>query len=279
LELIVVLFEKKNVKRFFEKNFKVLRDAKVKLYLLDNGDNKDVIPEGLEKVYIKNENNYGYGKSINIAENLVKEDYFLVSNDDVIFEKDFFRKIEKKMEVYRKENYAIIGFNIFSNNSFRKGIQKTFYNPFVILYHFSFLPFMFSIFDRKCRGYLGVWEGMHFYKSSKEVFGVNGSLMLVNKNTFERIGKFDTEFFLTYEETDLFIRIKKKGYKIFYDKELKAFHEHNISASNDSSKYSYRSMDHFLNKHYGKTIAKCLKVYITIFLFLKKMIKLKYEKG
>lgn len=274
MEIIVVLFERKNVVQFFEKNLNILKDGKVKLLLVDNGDNKNFLPEGLEKVYIKNEKNYGYGKSINIAADLIKEDYFLVSNDDIVLEKYFFRKLEKKIEMYRKKNYAIVGFNIFSNTSFRKGIQKTAYNPFVILYHFSFLPFIFSIFDRKSKGYLGVWEGMHFYKSSKEVFGVNGSLMLINKYAFEKIGKFDPEFFLTYEETDLFLKMKKKGYKIFYDKELKAFHEHNISASKDSLNYSYNSMDHFLKKHYGKFIAKFIKFYLKIFLFFKKMIKL-----
>ncbi|MEO0288665.1 MAG: glycosyltransferase [candidate division WOR-3 bacterium] len=274
LNLIVVLFKRKNAEQFFIHNYKILKGGNVKLILVDNGDNESVIPKGLETTYVKNQENYGYGKSVNIASSFVETDYFLVSNDDIIFEREFFKKLEWKIKEYKEKGYSIVGFNIFSNVSFRKGIQKKCYDPFVILYHFSFLPFILSLFDKKSNGYLGVWEGIHFYKSSKEVCGVNGSLMLIEKKSFEKVGKFDPGFFLTYEETDLFLRFRKQGFKIFYESELKAFHKHNLSASRESLNYSFKSMDYFLEKHYGQKIKKLINIYLKIFLFFKKMVKL-----
>lgn len=275
LNLIVVLFKKENAENFFIHNYKILKDSDIKLILIDNGDNKDVVPKDLKTIYIKNEKNYGYGKSINIAYSFVESDFFLVSNDDIIFEKKFFYKLEQRIKKYREKKYSLIGFNIYSNVSFRKGIQKKCYDPFVVIYHFSFLPFVLSLFDKKSNGYLGVWEGVHFYKSSKEVCGVNGSLMLIKRESFEKSGKFDSRFFLTYEETDLFLRFRKLKFNIFYESELNAFHKHNLSASAESLNYSFKSMDYFLQKHYGKNIKNFVKIYIKIFLFFRKMIKLK----
>ncbi|MEO0237769.1 MAG: glycosyltransferase [candidate division WOR-3 bacterium] len=275
LNLIVVLFKRKNAEQFFTHNYKILKEDNIKLILIDNGDNENVIPKDLKKVYIKNPENYGYGKSINIGSSFVETDYFLISNDDIIFEKEYFKKLEHKIKEYREKSYSIVGFNIYSNISFRKGIQKKCYDPFVILYHFSFLPFILSLFDRKSNGYLGVWEGIHFYKGSKEVCGVNGSLMLIEKKSFERVGKFDPGFFLTYEETDLFLRFKKQNFKIFYESKLKAFHKHNLSASKESLNYSFKSMDYFLEKHYGKKVRRFINIYLKLFLFLKRMLQLK----
>ncbi|MEJ5307726.1 MAG: glycosyltransferase [candidate division WOR-3 bacterium] len=274
LNLIVVLFKRENAEQFFLHNYRILKENNIKLVLVDNGDNEKIVPNGLTIMYIKNKENYGYGRSINIASTFVETDYFLISNDDIIFEKEFFKKLEQRINEYREKNYAIVGFNIYSNVSFRKGIQKKSYDPFVIFYHFSFLPFILSLFDKKSNGYLGVWEGIHFYKSSKEVYGVNGSLMLVKKESFEKVGKFDPGFFLTYEETDLFLRLKKQSFKIFYESKLKAFHKHNLSATKESLNYSFKSMDYFLEKHYGKKVKNFVNIYLKIFLFLKKMVKL-----
>lgn len=274
LNLIVVLFKRKNAEQFFINNFNILREGNIKLILVDNGDNVDLVPKDLKTIYIKNEKNYGYGKSINIASSFIESDYFLVSNDDIIFEREFFKKLEQKIGEYREKNYSLVGFNIYSNVSFKKGIQKKSYDPFVIIYHFSFLPFMLSLFDKKSNGYLGVWEGIHLYKSSKEVCGVNGSLMLIKKESFEKVGKFDPHFFLTYEETDLFLRFKKKNFKIFYESKLTAFHKHHLSASKESLIYSFKSMDYFLEKHYGKSVKNFINIYLKIFLFFKKMVKL-----
>ncbi len=277
LNLIVVLYEKKKAEKFFHNNYFIFKNSGVSLLIVDNGENKEYIPKDLNFFYIKTSQNTGYGKAVNLAFKYVESDYFLISNDDIIFEKNFFSKLLKKLNFYRENEFKLVGFNVFSNKSFKKGIQRKYYDYFVILYHFSFLPFFLSIFEKNNNGYVGVWEGIHFYKSSKEVYGVNGALMLVEKKSFEGVKMFDENYFLTYEETDLFIRFKKRNYKIYYDSSLKILHDHSISASKESTRYSFSSMDYFLKKNYGKKIGFLVKIYLKIFLFLKGLLKLKTE--
>ena len=45
-----------------------------------------------------------------------------------------------------------------------------------------------------------------------EIDSIHGSCMFINKIKFIKIGKFDENFFLYFEETEYCYRAKKKGY-------------------------------------------------------------------
>jgi GT2 family glycosyltransferase len=50
----------------------------------------------------------------------------------------------------------------------------------------------------------------------EEVFGLTGACFLVPSKLFLELGGFDNRFFLFFEETDLFLRIRKTGFKIIF---------------------------------------------------------------
>jgi len=58
----------------------------------------------------------------------------------------------------------------------------------------------------------------------RDVFFVFGSAIMVRRNVFERIGGFQEQFFLGYEEIDLCWRIWISGFKVKYVPQIIGFH-------------------------------------------------------
>ncbi|MBU2632432.1 glycosyltransferase family 2 protein [Patescibacteria group bacterium] len=54
------------------------------------------------------------------------------------------------------------------------------------------------------------------YNKAEEIGFASGCCMLIRRAVLEKVGLFDDNFFLYYEDADLNLRIKKAGYKIYY---------------------------------------------------------------
>jgi hypothetical protein len=57
-----------------------------------------------------------------------------------------------------------------------------------------------------------------------EVDWVPGTFTIVRKTTLDDIGTFDERFFMYYEETDLCLRVRKAGWKIFFIPDAEVMH-------------------------------------------------------
>jgi len=57
---------------------------------------------------------------------------------------------------------------------------------------------------------------------SGKIDSIHGSCMFINKENFEKIGKFDENFFLYFEETEYCYRAKKNGYISYQINDIKA---------------------------------------------------------
>lgn len=278
LRIVTVFYSKENAAEFCGKNCPSIEASGIKLTVVDNGDNKEYAKRIKNAEYIKNSCNKGYGYALNRGVEKSNEDFILLVNDDIRLSDKFLSGIVQRLNMYEKNKYSLIGFRVFSGASNKSGIHETAYNPMIILYHFSPVPFILSLFS-KSNGYFGAGERMHSSLASKEVKGVNGSILLINREVFNRAGGFDEEYFLTYEETDLFIKLLKMGYKIFYDSSLKVYHKHTLTSGDESLKYSFKSMMHFLKKHYGVFCAELVYLWIFSFLSMKRIFTLKRKGG
>lgn len=52
-----------------------------------------------------------------------------------------------------------------------------------------------------------------------------GCVWMVKREVFEKIGNFDPEYFIPYEDSDLCLRVRKSGYKIYCYSLAKAWHQ------------------------------------------------------
>ena len=109
-----------------------------------------------------------------------------------------------------------------------------------------------------------------------ENYDGEGATMLINVKKINKL-KFDENFFLYYEETDLFFKCKKNNYKVFIINNLKIKHKRSssISYNNNNLQFFMKwhfmwSMFYFYRKNYNFLYA-LKKTYLLI---CKDLIKL-----
>lgn len=87
-----------------------------------------------------------------------------------------------------------------------------------------------------------------------EVERVTGCAMMVSRSVFERVGLFDPDYFLYYEDVDLCVRAAKAGFKSYCVQPAKVWHKESSStgATRGSALHAYyhtRNRLLFLHKH------------------------------
>jgi N-acetylglucosaminyl-diphospho-decaprenol L-rhamnosyltransferase len=77
--------------------------------------------------------------------------------------------------------------------------------------------------------------------SEREVDWVSGACMLVRRNAFEQVGRFDEGFFLYAEELDLTTRLRGAGWTVLYTPELEILHEGAVSTGRSARMHRMHS--------------------------------------
>lgn len=111
------------------------------------------------------------------------------------------------------------------------------------------------------------------YNNPIKVDVISGSQMFVRKEAFNKIGGFDTNFFLYCEEEDLAIRMHNNNYDVYLLPDAKNLHYGGASspASYDIRKEFYISFLYFYRKHYGFIKAEILKLLLFIRIIRKSL--------
>lgn len=101
--------------------------------------------------------------------------------------------------------------------------------------------------------------------ASKEIFEtdwVSGGAMMVRRSIFEKIGGFDENFFMYFEDVDFCLRAKKQGALVAVNPKARIFHESGKSFESEREKKAlyYASQDHYARKHSGRIGAGLVKL-------------------
>ncbi len=91
---------------------------------------------------------------------------------------------------------------------------------------------------------------------------VSGGAMMIRKNLFLELGGFDENYFLYFEDVDLCLQARKKGWKVVIHSKAKIFHKSGQSFSDNrvKKKHYYQSQSHYIKKNFGSFWAVVLKV-------------------
>ena len=99
-----------------------------------------------------------------------------------------------------------------------------------------------------------------FFNQTGEVLSVSGSCSILRKEVSEKIGIFDPEYGIGYEDLDLALRAWMGGYRVIYYPEVEAFHKRGATDLSDMVRVKVRW-------HFNKNrIATMLKNYPVGFL-------------
>ena len=126
--------------------------------------------------------------------------------------------------------------------------------------------FLFKIFkkSRLFGSYFMTWWD---HGNTMEVDWVSGSFMFMKKEIFNLTGGFDEEYFMYSEDTDLCLRLKRKGFKNYFFTDYNIMHLDSAIASRSTSTREFgiwRSRRLYFKKNYSELFARIVS---TIYFF------------
>jgi GT2 family glycosyltransferase len=230
---VASIFEK-----FKNKNFEIL---------IINNDKEENIVKVLGKspeIQVVNlGKNVGFGKAINVGAKIARGEWLLFLNPDtkMLTNQDkFFSFFEAT-----KEAGVISPKLIEESGEAQKWSAGT--DP--------------SLLDL-IKNNLGLAKSKKVWESQKvrKVDWVSGAAMVIKKNLFDKIGGFDENIFMYYEDIDLCKRVREAGREVFYFPQEKVLHLGGRSTENEEKQKTdyYKSQEYYFQKHFGRSHSCCV---------------------
>ena len=243
-------------------------DKEVKIKIFENSNdfkNRDEFLKKFSNLSIEcTGGNLGFGKGNNYGFKKVTTKYALALSPDTICDKNFF----KNLRIYLDDNFD---FSILGVNFFEEDIKKTGHSSY---------------------GYFEKNKIEKLYNETLlEVDWIIGCALIINLSKFDDKIVFDENIFIYFEDFDLCLSIKKKGFKVFSSKILFIKHIGNSSSTvinpelkNNADKFRHWhwrwSEFYFYKKNYGFLYAykKCFFKFFK-YLLLMLIFKILFNKN
>ena len=226
--------------------------ANSEVIVVDNDEEKTIgeeLKKNFPKVrYIESKKNLGFGAGNNLGAKYARGKYLFFLNPDSQVLKDSIDTLFSFFEKNKK--VGIISPLILNDNHQAFSLQGyKELTPTRAIFSFSILRKFFpskTVFNSFSLEY---WNKHPI----REVDCVYGASLMIQSETFKKLGGFDENFFLYFEENDISKRVRQLGYKAFINANSKIIHEVGQSTrqlKNPQKKFS-QSRFYYLKKHYG----------------------------
>jgi O-antigen biosynthesis protein len=200
---------------------------------------------------IENKENLGFARANNLALARARGRFLLLINPDTVVQEDTFRVMLKFFDEHPDAGLA--GCKILNpNGSIQLPCRRSFPRPWVAFTKVFGLAALFPgsrLFGRYNLTYLSPDE-------TYPVDAVSGSFMMLSRETYEKIGGLDEEFFMYGEDLDWCYRVQQSGKKVYYVHSTKIIHfkgESTRRSEIDELKIFYGAMQVFVEKHFGRS--------------------------
>ena len=208
-----------------------------KVFIIDN-NSKDLSTKQIELddkiIIIRNEENRGFAKACNQGFKLSTAPYILLLNPDTQLLSNTLEDCVTFME--KKKEVDILGCQLLDDNEEIASSCSNFPTASGIFRDATGLSKMLPAVFKP-----GIIMKNWDHKTSRFVDQVMGAFMFMRKSIFEKIGYFDEQFFVYYEEVDFSKRLSEIGGKSFFNSEIKAIH------SGEGTTSSVKAFRLFLN--------------------------------
>jgi len=260
--------------------YKYIKSHSKEIIIVDNAspDNSVAMIKDNFKdiILIENKKNKGFATACNQGIKTSRGKYVLLLNPDTEIKEG----IEKIISFLDKEkNIGVVscvlldekGQRTISYQSFPtivrtftffSGFNKFFRQPFVS----RILQPVFQLFPSQCK---------HLERINKveEVDCVTGAFFLAKSELYAKIGLFDENYFMYFEETDLCLRAKKAGYKNYFFPRYSILHSGGKSAKKTNFNYLKLYADSLLY-YFRKNHSFLCFLLVRIILFFSVSLKI-----
>lgn len=277
LSVVIVNY---NVKHFLEQCLYAASKAASKLsseiIVVDN-DSVDgscqMVEEKFQEIkLIANIENLGFSKANNQAIRIAKGDYILLLNPDTVVEEDSFLKIVGFMD--KTPDAGGLGVKMIDGKGrFLPESKRGLPTPEVAFWKMFGFSRLFPRSKRFGQYHLGYLDENQVH----EVDVLAGAFMLLRKETLDKIGLLDEDYFMYGEDIDLSYRITQGGYKNYYFPETTIIHYKGESTKKGSINYVkvfYNAMIIFAKKHFSKGNARRYSILINLAIYFTAVLSL-----
>ncbi len=198
------------------KHIRNLTYSNLEIIIVDNGsvdDSKQRLQQEKGIIFIDNPSNRGFtGGHIDGLQH-AKGEFILLLNNDAVIKPDY---IDKALPHFADSQVAAVGGRAYFWDDQYPALNET--NPYYAYQEINPITAE-GIFTQ------------HDGEIVREVNMVSGSGVVIRRSVINEVGYLYEPFFAYYEETDLFARMKRAGYKILYSPELGIWHKNGSSSS------------------------------------------------
>ena len=174
------------------------------------------------RLIVSNEN-LGFTGGNNLGMREAKGDYIFIVNNDTEVTPDLLEKLLAPFA--QDERIGVVSPKI-----------KFYDHPDIIQYA-GFRPMNPFTGQTGAEGNQEVDHGQH--DTPGETHGAHGAAMMVKREVIEKVGMFAEKFFIYYEEWDWSARIRRAGYKIYYQPEATIYHKESMTMGKESAIKAY----------------------------------------
>jgi GT2 family glycosyltransferase len=210
-------------------------DGEYEVMVVDNGS-QDGSVGFLEKefrnkiIIISNEQNLGFGSANNIGSKKAKGEFLFFLNSDTLITSDFLGVVFDAFQ--KNKSLGAVAPKLIMEN----GEEQT--------YAYGKFPSLFSLFVKRHRDEKNA--------NKNDVDWLSGAALIIKKKLFEKVGGFDENFFMYFEDMDLCRRVKDLGFKNMTIPAISLVHLAGRSSENFSrKKMYYKSQSYYFKKHCG----------------------------
>ncbi len=192
---------------------------------------------------IASQKNLGFSGANNLAAKAAKHEALFFLNSDTLIKGD---ELSVLADALSQKNVGIVGPKLILEN----GDDQPF--------SFGSFPNFFDLFFRSAKPPKG------------EIDWVSGAALAIRTELFWKIGGFDEDYFMYFEDMDLCRRVKSNGMKVVRESSISVVHLVNGSPSNARKDNYYKSQNIFFRKHYGLPSLLVLKIFRWVYLMFKR---------
>lgn len=250
LSIIIVSYNtKKLLQDCLNSIIRNTQNLSYEIIVVDN-NSTDQSPDMVKKKFsrvklIKNARNLGFGRANNIGAQKASGEILLFLNSDTLVLGGTFKEMVKIFDQKSDVGVALPQL-VTGEGKIQKGA-------------FGLEPTLWNILTRINEDY-----SLRNSNQSQMVDWVSGAALFIRKKLFEKIGGFDPQYFMYFEDTDLCKRVRNLGFKIFYNADTKIIHlgGKSIKVTKDRKKIYYQSLEKFYIKHYSRIKLIILKIFL-----------------
>ena len=261
ISIIIVSFNTREILRqCLEALFRNPGSHELEVFVVDNNsadDSADMVRRRFTGVHlIENRENRGFAAANNQAYELAEGDYILLLNPDAFVKPGSIDNAVSFMESHPE--CGLCGARLVNLDGELDPSARRFPNSLYKLFTLSGLSDRYPSSRIFGRGDFKYFD----HNSVMEVDWVPGTFTVYRREMLKETGLFDERFFIYYEETDLCLRAKRSGWKVYFVPEAEVIHVGGASAKTRKDqtfdtggsqvlKFRMRSEYLYFRKNYG----------------------------